>query len=205
MGIMLMETHQKLMRGLRAKMGAVCLLSLTLTGFGLAYAVRADLVATKAKAECELWATEAKTLMAKEEVLKALRSKPMTIGQAMEVMEAIANQKEIPVSIVLGMVEQESEFTPQAVSHKGARGLTQIMPATIRYYIKDPLLLKQIDRPSVNVKAGLMHLAYLNSQYENWEKSLRAYFAGEDNARNKAFDWYAKGVLRKAGKYKYLE
>jgi len=79
------------------------------------------------------------------------------------------------------------------------------MPATIKYYIKDPALQKQIDRPSVNVTGGLMHLAYLNSQFGTWEKSLRAYLAGEDNAHNKDFDWYQKSVLRRASKYKYLE
>lgn len=214
--VILVETHQKKMAVARNKTFAVLLLCSILCGlmFGYTLIVRqtamrataeSGLRETELRTECELWEAEYKRVMAKEEVLSALKSKPMTIGQAMEVVDAIANQREIPISIVLGIVEQESEFTPQAVSYKGARGLTQVLPRTIRYYIKDPMLLKQIDRPSVNVRAGLLHLAYLNSQYENWEKTLRAYFAGEDNAHNRIFDWYAKGVLRKATKYKYLE
>jgi hypothetical protein len=79
------------------------------------------------------------------------------------------------------------------------------MPDTIRYYIKDPSLRKQIDRPSVNVTGGLMHLAYLNAKFGTWEKSLRAYVAGEDHVNNRSLDWYPRGVLRKATKYEYLE
>jgi soluble lytic murein transglycosylase-like protein len=161
--------------------------------------------ANRTKAECDVLTEEAKGLMAKNEMLKVLRSKPMTVGQAMEIIDVIGNQKGIPISIVLAMVEQESEFHPRAVSHMGARGLTQVMPATLRYYIKDPALLKQIERPVVNVTGGLMHLAYLNSKFGAWDKTLRAYYAGEDQANSKEHDWYQKSILRKASKYTYLE
>ena len=203
--VILQETHNQILRKVKIKamvamftMSILLLVMLVFTGHMIDETRRA-------KAECLTWAEETKGLLAKQEILNVLKSKPMTIGQAMEVIDAVANQRAIPVSIVLAMVEQESEFSPRAVSYKGARGLTQVMPATIKYYIKDPALQKQIDRPSVNVTGGLMHLAYLNSQFGTWEKSLRAYLAGEDNAHNKDFDWYQKSVLRRASKYKYLE
>jgi len=203
--VILMEKHRKALNRAKLKTLAVCAIFLALMGMMSGYMKKLHNETRIAKAECETWANEAKGLMAKNELLNVLKSKPMTIGQAMEVIDAVANQRVIPISIVLAMVEQESEFHPRAVSHMGARGLTQVMPATLRYYIKDPALQKQIDRPSVNVTGGLMHLAYLNSQYGTWEKSLRAYFAGEDHVNNKDFDWYQKSVLRKASKYKRLE
>ncbi len=203
--VILVETHIKILRGLKIKMA---LLFVTLTValvMSLVYAERKHRETESMRTECLVWSQEAKMLIKKNEILNILRSKPMTIGQAMEVIDAVASQKAIPVSIALAMVEQESEFYPRAVSNMGARGLTQIMPATIKFYIKDPLLQNQIDRPSINVTGGLMHLSYLRSKFGTWEKSLRAYFAGEDQADNIAFDWYAKGVLRKANKYKHLD
>ena len=203
--VILKETHDRILRKVKIKAVVAFVLACVLLGVTIVQMEEAKKEMRKSKAECQAWADETKGLLAKQEILNVLKSKPMTIGQAMEVIEAVTTQRDIPIRIVIAMIDQESEFRPQAVSYKGARGLTQVMPDTIRYYIKDPALLKQIDRPSVNVTGGLMHLAYLNDKFGNWDKSLRAYFAGEDNVHNKAFDWYPRGVLRKASKYTYLE
>jgi len=203
--VILQETHNQILRKVKIKamvamftMSILLLVMLVFTGHMIDETRRA-------KAECLTWAEETKGLLAKQEILNVLKSKPMTIGQAMEVIEAVMTQRDIPIRIVLAMIDQESEFSPQAISYRGARGLTQVMPDTIRYYIKDPSLRKQIDRPSVNVTGGLMHLAYLNAKFGTWEKSLRAYVAGEDHVNNRSLDWYPRGVLRKATKYEYLE
>jgi len=203
--IMLIELHNQKLR--QAKKRTLILFGL----FVLLFALSLICIGwtqkenKRLKEERDLWKEDAKSLMAKFEALKVLQSKPMTIGQAFEVLDAFASQPDIPISIVLAMIDQESEFFPRAISVKGARGLTQVMPETIKYYIKDAALQKQIDRPSVNVTGGLMHLVYLKSKFGTWDKSLRAYFAGDDQANNKAFDWYPRSVLRKATKYKYLE
>jgi hypothetical protein len=203
--IMLIEIHKEKLRQLRKRTLAAYGLFVLLFVLSLGCIVQARNENARLEAERDLWAGEAKSLMGKFEALKVLGPKPMTIGQAMEVLDAIANQRKVPISVVLAVIDQESEFYPQARSDVGARSLTQIMPATIKFYIKDPMLRKQIDRPSVNVTGGLMHLAYLKSTLGTWERSLREYFGGDGQADNKKFDWYAKAVLRKATKYQYLE
>lgn len=203
--VILQETHNRILARVKVKAFAAVMFALSLAAVSVIHTAQVKEQANRTKAECDILTEEAKGLMAKNEMLKVLRSKPMTIGQAMEVIDVIGNQRGVPISIILAMVEQESEFHPGAVSRMGARGLTQVMPATLRYYIKDPALQKQIDRPSVNVTGGLMHLAYLNSKFGAWDKTLRAYYAGEDQAQSKEHDWYQEAVMRKASKYSYLE
>jgi hypothetical protein len=41
-----------------------------------------------------------------------------------------ADAEHIPVPLLMGLIRQESAFNPEAVSPKGAQGLTQVMPTT---------------------------------------------------------------------------
>jgi soluble lytic murein transglycosylase-like protein len=76
--------------------------------------------------------------------------------------------------LVESLIEMESSFNPSAVSHAGAMGLMQLMPAVARRYgVRDPLDAAQ------NVDAGVRHLRGLLLRYGgNVEKALGAYNAG---------------------------
>ncbi len=146
---------------------------------------------------------EFENVLMKHELLVMLRTRPMTAGQALDLVDVVMNQREVPVSIVLGVIAQESSFRPEAISNKGARGLMQLLPATFTGYSSNPLLkgARQIHDPILNVKAGISYLADLQATYSDWRKTLRAYYAGPTQANNRAYDGYVDGVMNKAARY----
>lgn len=84
--------------------------------------------------------------------------------------------------MLAAVVYQESKFSINSRSHRGAQGLMQVMPQTAKYYKVDDLL-----DPDQNILAGTRHLKRLQNLYirENLEHqelvkfTLAAYNAGE--------------------------
>ena len=140
---------------------------------------------------------------AKHRIVSLLRSKPLTAGQALDMAEVISEQRTIPLSILLAILEQESEFNTNAVSVKGARGIMQVMPEIWNAYAGHPMLRgeRQMHNPVMNVRVGLLFLGDLYEKYGDWSKVLRAYQAGESNVENRDFDWYVNQVMAKAAVY----
>ena len=85
-----------------------------------------------------------------------------------------AQANRLRVGLVRAVVQVESAFNPNARSPKGALGLMQLMPSTIRQFgVKNPL------NPDENVRAGAAYLRELLDRYENNEElALAAYNAG---------------------------
>ena len=88
--------------------------------------------------------------------------------------------------IFMALIRQESRFDPLAVSYAGARGLTQVMPATGEWIASrlgadayhDDLLY----RPATSVFYGLWYLQTLLDMYDrDWIAALVAYNAGPGN------------------------
>jgi hypothetical protein len=80
----------------------------------------------------------------------------------------------LPVSLVLALIRYESNFTPQAVSPKGAMGLMQLMPGTAASLgVRDPF------NPRENILAGCRYFRLLlNSFQSSVPLALAAYNAG---------------------------
>ncbi len=84
--------------------------------------------------------------------------------------------------MLAAVVYQESKFSINSQSHRGAQGLMQVMPKTAAYYEIDDLL-----NPEKNIKAGTSHLKRLQKLYaktgmtpeEMVKFTLAAYNAGE--------------------------
>jgi len=76
--------------------------------------------------------------------------------------------------LVLGMIRVESNFNAYAVSHKGAKGLMQLMPGTARLHRVD-----NVYDPTQNIYGGVRHLRLLLNQFDgNIQLALAAYNAG---------------------------
>lgn len=98
-----------------------------------------------------------------------------------ELIFAAAKRHEISPQLVAAMVRAESSFDPKAVSHKGAVGLMQLMPATARRF---GLTSSERYRPEKNLEAGVRYLRWLLDRYEGeLPLALAGYNAGETNVQ----------------------
>lgn len=92
------------------------------------------------------------------------------------IREAAARHSLSP-ALVEAIARVESGFNPRAVSHKGARGLMQVMPSTGRRF---GVHSDRLFDPEHNLSAGVAYLAWLSRRYEgNLDFIIAAYNAGE--------------------------
>jgi membrane-bound lytic murein transglycosylase F len=85
--------------------------------------------------------------------------------------------------LILALIRQESRFSPEAVSHKGAFGLMQIMPVTGRE-VSLVLGIENMALPKNNIRGGIFYLRTMYNRFEAADEaerlklSLAAYNAG---------------------------
>ncbi|MEM7426486.1 MAG: lytic transglycosylase domain-containing protein [Pseudomonadota bacterium] len=93
-------------------------------------------------------------------------------------------------ALVLGIARQESEFDSEAVSHVGARGFMQIMPATGKWLCKLYSLKcstnQLITRPELNVQLGS---AFLYRLVDEWKGSYIMAAAGYNAGSSRVIKW----------------
>jgi len=89
---------------------------------------------------------------------------------------AEAGNMGVPPSLALAVAHAESGFDPNALSHKGARGVMQIMPATAKgeYGIHPDALWD----PRLNVRVGLHFLNRLIRRYRGRTDLALSYYNG---------------------------
>ncbi len=90
------------------------------------------------------------------------------------IVEEVARKYHVDPLLVHSVIEVESNYNPFAVSHKGAQGLMQLIPATAkRFGIENSF------DPEQNIDAGVRYLKYLQSVFQDNRLALAAYNAGE--------------------------
>ncbi len=100
---------------------------------------------------------------------------PAAVARYEGLIREVAARHSVEPALVKAVIRAESNFDPTAVSHKGAQGLMQLMPATAaRYGVRDPF------EPAANVEAGVRHLKMLLVEYGDLKLALAAYNAGEE-------------------------
>ena len=96
------------------------------------------------------------------------RYRGVYLGMAREA----ARRHGIPEDLFLRLVQQESNWNPNARSYKGAIGLAQLMPFTARELGVDP------HDPIENLNGGARYLAEQYRKFGSWRLALAAYNAG---------------------------
>jgi soluble lytic murein transglycosylase-like protein len=148
----------------------------------------------------------------KDKLYGILRTKGYSLGQGIDIAEAIVSKSkelELPLALIMAVIDQESEFYPNARSNKGAQGLMQIMPLKWDEYVAK--LNLEVDRraitdPFMNINVGCQILKDLYNQHNDMKDhkvrmamALTDYNNGE-NAWNPNLE-YAVEVSRKQDDY----
>ena len=111
----------------------------------------------------------------KDKVYGILRTKGYSLGQGLDIAEAIVKRSKelrLPLALILAVIDQESEFYPNARSDKGAQGMMQIMPLKWDQYVAK--LNWEVDRramtdPFMNITVGCQILKDLYDSYKHIE------------------------------------
>lgn len=97
-------------------------------------------------------------------------------GQYSSLIGKVAQEHQIDQALLQAVIAVESGYNPRAVSHKGAKGLMQLMPETARRYG-----VTDIFDPAQNVRGGARYLRDLMQRFNNdLSLALAAYNAGEE-------------------------
>ena len=95
-------------------------------------------------------------------------------GPYADVIKAAASRHGLDPNLVHALIRAESNYEPRARSSRGARGLMQLMPVTLRTY-----QVRNAYDPAANVEAGTKYLRTLLDRFPLAE-ALAAYNAGAD-------------------------
>lgn len=119
-----------------------------------------------------------------------------------ESVERHAKDHSIDPFVVAGLIRQESEFNPKAVSVSNAHGLTQVMPATGKWLSRTNGISRfhnsMLFQPEVNLKLGTYYLGQLlNSLQGKWEQALASYNGG----KTRVLRWLEWGNYREPAEF----
>lgn len=118
---------------------------------------------------------------AESEKAKRVEAAVATYGISRALAENIydnAVEAGIDPKLAFGLVKTESGFKPRAVSHVGARGLTQVMPKTARWLMPGTSADDLFDE-ATNLRLGFRYLNQLVDKYQGDTKlALLAYNRG---------------------------
>ncbi|MCB2264360.1 MAG: transglycosylase SLT domain-containing protein [Candidatus Thiosymbion ectosymbiont of Robbea hypermnestra] len=95
-------------------------------------------------------------------------------------VQTMAPDYRLAPDLVLALIEAESRFDPQARSPKGALGLMQLMPGTVKLC---DIKIENALKPQQNLKCGMTYLRRLIDRFKRVDWALAAYNAGPGKVR----------------------
>ena len=115
-----------------------------------------------------------------------------------EYVERYSEEYQVDKYLIYAIIKAESNFSEEAVSSKGAKGLMQLMQTTaeeIATKINIEVTEENILDPDININLGTKYISILIQKYGNIGLSLSAYNAGSGNVDK----WIANGTLKNDG------
>ena len=115
-----------------------------------------------------------------------------------EYVKKYANEYNVDEYLIYALIKAESNFKQDAVSHREAKGLMQLMYSTAEEIAKKAnveLNEQNILDPDVNINLGTKYISMLIQKYDNVNLALAAYNAGSGNVDG----WIEKGTLKSDG------
>jgi hypothetical protein len=104
-------------------------------------------------------------------------SRPLFASKFNDLIIEAARHHDVDAALVSAVIKAESDYNPRIVSHKGARGLMQLMPATAKRFG----VSNSFD-PRENIYGGTKYLRWLLKKFDgNADLAVAAYNAGEGN------------------------
>ena len=105
-------------------------------------------------------------------------------------------------NLVYAIIKAESNFDPDAVSGKAAKGLMQLVDETamdvakaLSLNISQEELIERLNDIDLNINLGTKYISMLLEKYENIALALTAYNAGIGTVDN----WIEKGTIKSDG------
>lgn len=115
-----------------------------------------------------------------------------------ETVEKYSKEYDIDKYLIYSVIKAESNFDNEAVSHKEAKGLMQLMYSTAEEVAKKveiELTKENVIEPDININLGTKYIEMLYKKYQNISLALAAYNAGSGNVDN----WISEGIIKADG------
>ncbi len=105
-----------------------------------------------------------------------------------DIIEKNSKKYDLDPAYVCAVINTESRFTETARSHKGARGIMQIMPETAEWAVKnmgyENFDFRRLDEPETNIDIGCWILRFLMDRFGGDQRlAAAAYNAGIGNVQ----------------------
>lgn len=100
-----------------------------------------------------------------------------------DIIAKYSNEYKLDKTLVASLINEESSFDKNAVSHMNAMGLMQISPTTAKFIAEKlddkDFVVENLFDPDTNIKYGCYYLSYLKDKFKDRVVYLSAYNAGE--------------------------
>jgi soluble lytic murein transglycosylase-like protein len=105
--------------------------------------------------------------------------------------DAYANHYRVPRALVRAIIEQESNWNPQALSTKDAKGLMQLMPETaLEYGVRNPYSIAE------NLSGGVRYLADLLERFKGEKRlAVAAYYCEARHLEQSGLSYHNRAVV----------
>lgn len=128
----------------------------------------------------------------------------------LEIVEEECRQYDLDPWLVMAMIREESSFDSTAVSHAGAHGLMQLLPATAAWAIsKNGMEISTeaaLNEAEANIQVGVWYISWLRDRYDgDLYAAVAAYNAGQTVVDEWLSEKIWDGTLENAAQIPYEE